>query len=114
MTMWVSPRLELLPYSGEVLPLDESFEDDPWDASASILLFVVDLVYIALALVGLFRVSWRTGGGLVVVYLLLRTALVTQLAAPEPRYAVIAFPLLAALGAQLWAAPWQGPTCFQA
>jgi hypothetical protein len=104
-TTWVSPRLELLPYSGEVLPLGASFEDDPWDASATIVLFVVDLVYIALALVGLFRVSWRAGAGLVVVYLVLRTVLITQLAAPEPRYVVIAFPLLAALAAQLWAEP---------
>ncbi len=102
-TMWVSPRLELLPFSGEVLPIAEAFEDDPRDFSVSIALFVLDLAYVALAIVGLFRVSWRAGGGMVVVYLLLRTALVTRLPAPEPRYVVIAFPLLAALAAQLWA-----------
>lgn len=104
-TMWVSPRLELLPYSGEVLPLRTAFEDDPRDFSVTIVLFVVDLAYIALALVGLYRTAWRTGAGLCVVYLLLRTALITQMPAPEPRYVVIAFPLLAALAAQLWAAP---------
>ena len=40
-----------------------------------------------------------------VVYLLLRTVLMTRMPGPEPRYVVIAFPLLAALAAQLWAAP---------
>jgi hypothetical protein len=103
-TMWVSPRLELLPYSGEVLPLSTAFEDDPWDFSVTIVLFVLDLVYIALALVGLRRAAWRTGAALLVVYLLMRTALITQMPTPEPRYVVIAFPLLAALAAQLWAA----------
>jgi hypothetical protein len=102
-SMWVSPRLELLPFSGEVLPIGEAFEDDPRDFSVSVALFVLDLVYIALAIVGFFRVSWRAGGGLVVLYLLLRTALMTRMPGPEPRYVVIAFPLLASLGAQLWA-----------
>ena len=104
-TMWASPRLELLPFSGEVLPLGQSFEDDPRDASVTIALFVIDLAYIALALVGLLRCSWRTGAGLLFVYLLLRTALIARMPGPEPRYVVIAFPLLCALGAQLWAAP---------
>src|SRR5262249_24448802 len=105
LTLWVSPRLELLPFSGEVLPIAAAFEDDPRDFSVSVALFVLDLAYLALAIVGLFRVSWRTGGGLLVVYLLLRTVLMTRMPGPEPRYVVIAFPLLAALAAQLWAAP---------
>jgi hypothetical protein len=104
LTMWVSPRLELLPFSGEVLPIGESFEDDPRDFTVSVALFVIDVAYIALAIVGFFRTSWRAGGGLVVVYLLLRTVLMTRMPGPEPRYVVIAFPLLAALAAQLWAA----------
>ena len=103
--MWASPRLELLPFSGEVLPLGESFEDDPRDAGVTIALFVIDLAYIALALVGLSRSTWRAGAFILVVYLLLRTALITRMPGPEPRYVVIAFPLLAALAAQLWAAP---------
>jgi hypothetical protein len=103
--MWVSSRLELLPYSGEVLPLGESFEDDPRDASVTIVLFVLDVAYIALGLVGLFRADWGAGAAMLAVYLLLRTALITQMPGPEPRYVVIAFPLLCALGAQLWAVP---------
>ena len=103
LAMWASPRLELLPYSGEVLPIRQSLEDDPRDFWVSVLLFLADLAYIALALVGLFRARWQTGAALLAMYVLLRSALITQMPGPEPRYVVIAFPLLAALAAQLWA-----------
>ncbi|MGE5126333.1 MAG: glycosyltransferase family 39 protein [Betaproteobacteria bacterium] len=102
-TMWISPRLELLPWSGEVFPLRQCWEDDPYDLSVTVVLFTLDLLYLALALVALRRVSWRTGAAILVAYLLLRTALITQMPGPEPRYVVICFPLLAALAAQLWA-----------
>ncbi len=104
-TMWISPRLELLPYSGEVFPLRQCWSDDPYDLSVTVGLFTMDLLYLALALVALRRVAWRTGGAILVAYLLLRTALITQMPGPEPRYVVVCFPLLAALAAQLWARP---------
>ena len=101
--MWISPRLELLPWSGQIVPLRQAWEDDPYDVTITVLLFVVNLLYILLAFVALRRVAWRTGAAVLVVYMLLRTALITQMPGPEPRYVVIAFPLLAALAAQLWA-----------
>ena len=102
--MWISPRLELLPWSGEVFPLRQRFEDDPYDQGVTVLLFLTNLAYLALALLGLARVRWRAGAAVLVAYLLLRTALITQMPGPEPRYVVLCFPLLAALAAQRWAA----------
>ncbi|HVO10787.1 MAG TPA: hypothetical protein VMX54_08580 [Vicinamibacteria bacterium] len=101
--LWISPRLELLPYSGVLTPVRQAWADDPYDFAATVLLFSANLLYIVLALLALPRVRWRTGGAIVVAYLLLRTALMTLMPGPEPRYVVIAFPLLAALAAQLWA-----------
>jgi hypothetical protein len=106
--MWISPRLELLPWSGEVFPLRQSLQDDPYDFWVTVSLFTLDLLYLVLALVALPRVEWRAGAAVLVVYLLLRTALITQMPGPEPRYVVICFPLLAALAAQLWARPLPG------
>ena len=49
----------------------------------------------------LFRSRYRSNPGcaLVVSYLLIRTALLTQLPTIEPRYVVVCFPAVAALGA---------------
>jgi 4-amino-4-deoxy-L-arabinose transferase-like glycosyltransferase len=108
--MWISPRLELLPWSGEVFPLWESWHDDPYDFTVTTVMITLDLLYIVLAFVALPRVDWRPGAAVLVAYLLLRTVLITQMPGPEPRYVVICFPLLAAFAAQLWARPRPGET----
>jgi hypothetical protein len=73
------------------------------DLSATVALFLLGLLYPALALVGGARAAWPTGAAMVGVYVLVRTALITQVPGPEPRYVVVVFPLLCALAAQLWA-----------
>jgi hypothetical protein len=110
LAMWVSSRLELLPYSGDLLPLRQAWADDPYDVTVTVGLFLLDLVYIALALVGLTRASWRTGAAMLATYVVLRTALITQMPGPEPRYVVVCFPLLAALAAQLWSTGAEAPS----
>jgi 4-amino-4-deoxy-L-arabinose transferase-like glycosyltransferase len=106
--MWISPRLELLPWSGKLLPIGEAWEDDPIDFSVTLVLFAANLLYLLLAAAGAWRAPWRPGAAILVAYVLLRTALITAMPGPEPRYVVICFPLLAALGAQLWARVPQG------
>jgi hypothetical protein len=103
LTLWTTPRLELLPFSGDVLPFGPAWSEDPIDVSATIALFFINLVYVALAIVGGVRARWRTGAAMLAVYVLVRTAVITQVPGPEPRYVVVAFPLLCALAAQLWA-----------
>jgi hypothetical protein len=55
-----------------------------------------------LALVGAWRSRSHSGLILVIAYLAIRTALLTQLQTVEPRYLIVCFPLVLALGALAW------------
>ncbi len=101
LALWATPRIELLPFSGDVFPLGFWWSEDPVDVSVTIVLFLVGLLYPALAIVGAARASFRTGAAIAVAAVLLRTAYLTQVPGPEPRYVVVTFPVLCALAAQL-------------
>jgi hypothetical protein len=44
----------------------------------------------------------RLGLWIIVAFVVVRTAFLTQVETPEPRYVVVCFPALLALAAQLW------------
>lgn len=103
-TMWFTPRIELLPVSGHVFPLRQMWEDDPVDQSVTIGLFAANLFYVALGVWGgarLWRESppARAAVALLLLYMVGRTAFLTTLETPEPRYVLECFPALIALGA---------------
>jgi 4-amino-4-deoxy-L-arabinose transferase-like glycosyltransferase len=116
-TMWFTPRVELLPYSGHLFPLAGMWADDPVDFSATIFLGFLNFFFVGLALAGAWKLwrstaansqSWHSDGarlGLwtIVAFVVVRTAFLTQVETPEPRYVVVCFPALLALAAQLWA-----------
>ena len=107
-TMWFTPRIELLPLSGTVFPLVQSWEDDPIDQSVTASLFLLNVLYVGLAVWGGVRLWQRApvaGGAiaLLATFVLLRTAFLTTLETPEPRYVLVCFPVLVALGAQVFA-----------
>ena len=102
--IWFTPRIELLPVSGNVFPLAEMYDQDPLDQGFTILLFLLNLVYVGLGAWGggkLWQASpaSRPVVALLVLYILLRTAFLTTLETPEPRYVLECFPALIALGA---------------
>ncbi|HYL83836.1 MAG TPA: hypothetical protein VE263_06355 [Candidatus Angelobacter sp.] len=105
--IWLSPRIELLPISGHVFPLAYMREEDPVDQEFTSLLFMLNIVYVGLGVWGGVRL-WRASVPsrpvilFFVVFILLRTAFLTTLETPEPRYVLVCFPLLMALGAQLF------------
>jgi hypothetical protein len=106
-TMWFTPRIELLPFSGTVFPLAQSWEDDPIDLSVTAGLFLLNIGYIALALWGavlLWRQAPAARGtiALLATFILLRTAFLTTLETPEPRYVLMCYPALLALAAQVF------------
>jgi hypothetical protein len=109
-TMWFTPRIELLPVSGTVFPLLQSWQDDKLDQSVTVSLFLLNFVYIALAICGAVRL-WRRSSAvrpavaLLIVFIVLRTAFLTTLETPEPRYVLVCFPALIALAAQVFARP---------
>ena len=107
-TLWVTPRIELLPFSGTVFPLVQSFEDDPIDQSVTSGLFLLNLGYLALAVWGatfLWRRAPAARGAiaLLATFILVRTAFLTTLETPEPRYVLVCYPALLALAAQVFA-----------
>jgi hypothetical protein len=109
--MWFTPRIELLPVSGHVFPLAYQAEEDPWDQRVTALLFVVNVFYVALALWGAWRL-WKyrrvhVAMAALIAYILIRTAFLTTMETPEPRYVLECFPAVIALAAQVFWKPDQ-------
>src|SRR5215471_460576 len=106
--IWFTPRIELLPISGNVFPLAKMRELDPEDQEFTILLFFINVFYLGLGAWGARRL-WRSSSAVrplvafLILFLLLRTAFLTTLETPEPRYVLVCFPVVIALGAQLFA-----------
>jgi hypothetical protein len=109
-TLWFTPRIELLPFSGKVFPLAQAWQDDPIDQSVTTALFLLNIAYVALAIWGALRIwRWSTNAraavGLLVAFILIRTMFLTTLETPEPRYVLVCFPAVIALAAQVFASP---------
>jgi hypothetical protein len=109
-TIWFTSRIELLPVSGDVFPLLQMWEDDRIDQTVTVGFFLVNLLYLGLAVWGAARLwmwMWNSAArpavAFIGVFIFLRTAFLTTLEAPEPRYVIVCFPALIALGAQVFA-----------
>jgi len=107
-TIWFTPRIELLPISGHVFPVRQMREDDPVDQEVTSLFFVLNMFYAGLGIWGAARL-WRLNPAarvailFLALFMVLRTAFLTTLETPEPRYVLVCFPALIALGAQAFA-----------
>jgi hypothetical protein len=105
-TMWFTPRIELLPVSGTVFPLAHAWAQDRIDLCVTLGFFALNLLYISLAAWGAVRI-WRRSSAarpamaLLITFILLRTAFLTSLETPEPRYVLVCFPALIALAAHV-------------
>jgi 4-amino-4-deoxy-L-arabinose transferase-like glycosyltransferase len=102
-TIWFTSRVEMLPFSGHLWPIGAAWDDDPVDFSVSLGLAILGIIYAALGLWGVWRSRANPAALLIVAYLLIRTAFLTTIETPEPRYVVECFPALLALAAQVWA-----------
>jgi uncharacterized integral membrane protein len=116
LTIWFTPRTELLPIDGKFWPLREQWEDSHPDILVTGGFAVLGCLYVALAIVGIW-LAWRTrwesgvagaslgpnfwGIALLLFYFLVRTAFLTTVEAPEPRYVVSCYPGVLALVALL-------------
>ncbi len=121
-TIWFTPRVELLPLSGHLTPVRETWREDHRDFSISAASVFLSIFYVGLAFWGLGRaLRQRAGGGtptyattalaILVIFVLLRTAFITTVETPEPRYVLECFPALLAIGALTWSprtksGPW--------
>jgi len=105
--LWFSPRIELLPLSGQVFPLREAWENDPVDQVVTAGLVLLNALYVLLGVWGALRLwrqpSARVAVALIVGYIAVRSVFLATLETPEPRYMLVCFPALLALAAQLFA-----------
>ncbi len=101
--MWFTPRITLLPYSGRLWPPAESWHSNAIDFEVTFGFALLNIVYVGMAIASAWL--WRSNPGilLIVTFILIRTAFLTQLQTCEPRYVLVCFPALLAVGAQLFA-----------
>ena len=101
LAMWFTPRVELLPYSGQIFPLRSEWDDDREDLLVTLGLGLVNLACVALALAGAWLVRRQPACALLVVFVVVRTAFfATVIETPEPRYVLECFPVVIAFAAQ--------------
>jgi len=97
--IWFTPRIELLPYSGKLWPPGERHRDNPTDFDVTLGFGILNCVYVALALVGAWCCRRHPALAFLIAFVVIRTASLTQLHTVEPRYVLVCFPVVLALGA---------------
>ena len=103
LTLWFTPRVELLPYAGHLWPLRDEWRDDRKDFGVTLSLVLTNCILIALALAGAWIARRRPGWAFLIVFILLRTwYFTTFVETPEPRYVLECFPAVLALAGQCW------------
>jgi 4-amino-4-deoxy-L-arabinose transferase-like glycosyltransferase len=108
LALWFTPRLELLPYSGQLRPFAAQWEDDREDVLVTLGSIAVNAIYVALALAGAWIARGRCGWGFLIAFILLRTTYFAAfIETPEPRYVLECFPAVIALAAQVFSVPWR-------
>jgi hypothetical protein len=109
LTIWFTPRTELLPIDGKFWPVREQWQDSHADVIVTGSFGLLGYLYVALAAGGIWM-AWNArirqdasvsdfaagpnlwGIALLLVYFFLRTAFLTTVEAPEPRYVVSCYP----------------------
>lgn len=100
--MWFAPRVRSLRYSGELWPPAERWRDNPWDFGVTAGFGVLNLVYFGLGIAGAWNCRARSAVAMLLAFLAIRTAFLTQQISVEPRYVIVCFPAFLAIAAQAW------------
>lgn len=90
--MWLRPRTELLWIELRWWEYSKHHAETEFAFAYAAL----NLAYIILAVIGFYR--WPRFAGAMLLFILLRCALLATIEAPEPRYTLECFPMLIALG----------------
>ena len=97
--IWFTPRIELLPYTGNLWPPGDAWRNNSTDFGVTAGLGALNILLIVVALAGLLRGRTHAGVVFLAVFLVIRTAFLTQLHTVEPRYVIECMPALYALAA---------------
>jgi len=103
LALWFTPRIELLPFTGPILPMRQEWREDRRDLVVTTGLFLLNAIYIALALAGAWAACARPGVAFLIMFILVRTIFFTRVDTPEPRYVLECYPAVIALAAQVFA-----------
>jgi 4-amino-4-deoxy-L-arabinose transferase-like glycosyltransferase len=110
LVMWFTPRVELLPNSSPLHPVASEWEDDRGDFISTLALAAINILYIAMAIAGLWIARARPGVAFLIAFMLIRTLYIAAaIETPEPRYVLECFPAIIALAAQVFSAPSGSP-----
>lgn len=102
--LWFTPQMELLPYYSAVFPLAKEWDENQPDTAITLFLFFLNILFLLMALRGAARL-WRSGASarwvvaLLAAFVILRTAVLTTVESPDPRYVIVCYPLVLALAA---------------
>ena len=108
LALWFTPRIEMLPYSGQLRPFATEWDEDREDLVVTLGLIAVNAVYLGLAAIGAWVARGRCGWGILIAFILLRTVYIAGFVeTPEPRYVLECFPAVIALAAQAFSGPWR-------
>ena len=64
LALWFTPRIELLPYSGQLRPFASEWEEDREDVLVTLGFIAVNAIYLGLALIGAWVARGRCGWGI--------------------------------------------------
>jgi hypothetical protein len=103
--IWFTPRIELLPYSGKLWPLGQKWRGNRIAFDVTLGFGILNCIYPGLAFVGAWRCRSHPALAMLITFVVIRTALLTQLQTVEPRYVTVCFPVVLALGALACAIP---------
>jgi hypothetical protein len=103
-SMWFTPRTTLLPFSGRFWPLTESYHYNPTEFEVTFGFALLNVIYIVLFLAAVWYCRANPGILLIITFMVVRTAFLTQLQTCEPRYVLECFPALLAISTQLFSA----------
>jgi hypothetical protein len=96
--MWLRPRTETLPSDSRWW----EFNDDPKWSALAVGLGTLGLFYVGAAGVGLVRGAPIKYLGLLLTFVVLRSAFLGTLENPEPRYTLECYPVVIILASALW------------
>jgi hypothetical protein len=101
-TMWFTPRIALLSYSGNLWPPAENWRKNRIDFGVTLGFGVLNFAYFGMALLGAWRFRKLPAIAFLVAFVVIRTLFLTQLPTVEPRYVIVCYPVILALGALSW------------